>query len=104
MNKTAEFSSHFKLILHVVNLYEEGYHLFGVRISIMNHSNSYVDIVLFFFLPALKGNQIMKGITQSIKLPCFAFRTQFYQCVLFKQIKKPRLCSVSSGIKYLGSG
>ena len=48
MNKTAEFSSHFKLILHVVNLYEEGYHLFGVRISIMNHSSSYVDIVLFF--------------------------------------------------------
>ena len=103
MNKTAEFSTHFKLILHVVNLYEEGYNLFGIRISIMNHLNSYVDIVLFF-LPALKGNQIMKGITQSIKLPCFAVRTQFYQCVLFKQIKKPRLCSVSSGIEYLGSG
>ena len=49
MNKTTEFSSHFKLILHVVNLYEEGYNLFGVRISIMNHSNSYVDIVLVFF-------------------------------------------------------
>ena len=53
MNKTTEFSSHC-----------EGYHLFGVKISIVNHSNSYVDIVFFVF-PALKGNQIIKSIKLS---------------------------------------
>ena len=65
-----------------MNLYCEGYHLFGVRISIINHSNSYVGIVLFV-LPALKGNQIIKGIKHSMYSPCFALRMQFYQTVLF---------------------
>ena len=50
MNKTTEFSSHC-----------EGYHLFGVKISIVNHSNSYIDIVFFVF-PALKGNQIISHL------------------------------------------
>ena len=53
LNKTTEFSSHC-----------EGYHLFGVKISIVNHSNSYVDF-LFFVFPALKGNQIIKSIKHS---------------------------------------
>ena len=65
MNKPSEFSSHCKLTLHLMNLYGEGYHLFGVRISIVNRSNSYIDIVLFV-LPALKENQMMKGIKYSI--------------------------------------
>ena len=65
-----------------MNLYGEGYHLFGVRISIINNSNSYVDIVLFV-LPVLKRNQIIKGIKHSMYSPCFALRMQFYQTVLF---------------------
>ena len=65
----------------MVNLFEEGYHLFDVRISIINHSNSYVDIVF----ANIEGNQIK----HSIKSPCFAFCTQIYQCVIFKRIKKP---------------
>ena len=48
-----------------MNLYGEGYHLFGVRISIVNRSDSYIDIVLFV-LPALKENQMIKGIKYSI--------------------------------------
>ena len=65
MNKIAEFSSHCKLILHLMNMCGEGYHLFDVRISIVNRLNSYVDIVLFV-LPALKVNQVIKGIKYSI--------------------------------------
>ena len=45
--------------------YGEGYHLFDVRISIVNRSNSYIDIVLFV-LPALKENQVIKGIKYTI--------------------------------------
>ena len=82
MNKTAEFSSHCKLILHLMNMYGEGYLLFGVRISIVNHLNLYVDIVLFV-LPVLKVNQVIKGIKYSIQSPCLAFRMQFYQGVIF---------------------
>ena len=48
-----------------MNMYGEGYHFFGVRISIVNHLNSYVDIVLFV-LPALKVNQVIKSIKYSI--------------------------------------
>ena len=48
-----------------MNMCGEGYHLFDVRISIVNRLNSYVDIVLFV-LPALKVNQVIKGIKYSI--------------------------------------